>query len=68
MTSGWGRRADGGGRSRISRSVGCLLWLAIFVVILVALSVLFGGFQLGTKTGGTPPPRPAAVSATARAT
>jgi hypothetical protein len=44
-----------------------MLWLAIFVVILVVLSVLFGGFQRGTRTGGAPP-QPAGLTATAPVT
>jgi hypothetical protein len=51
----------------MNRPAGCLLWLAIFVVILVVLSVLFGGFQRGTQTNGAPP-WPTWVSARAPAT
>ncbi len=32
-----------------SRAVGCLLWIVLLIVILIVLSVLFGGFQKGTK-------------------
>jgi len=35
-----------------SRAGGCLLWLLIFVVVMVILSIMFGGFQRGTKVGG----------------
>jgi hypothetical protein len=38
-----------------SRAAGCLLWIVLLIVILVVLSVLFGGFQKGTKTGGLGP-------------
>jgi hypothetical protein len=31
--------------------MGCLLWIAIVLAILVVLAVLFGGFQKGTKVG-----------------
>jgi hypothetical protein len=54
----FGRRADygsGGGRRRRwprSRAAGCLLWIVLLVVLLIVLSVLFGGFQKGTKDNG----------------
>ena len=35
-----------------SRARGCLLWVLLLIVILVVLSVLFGGFQKGTKSSG----------------
>lgn len=43
------------------RRIGCLGWLFVLLavlVLLVILSVLFGGFQKGTKAGlpGTPVP------------
>ena len=54
-----------------SRAGGCLLWIVLLIVILIVLSVLFGGFQKGTKANGldrlctspascltTPPPLP----------
>lgn len=46
-----------GGRRRWprSRAGGCLLWLLIFVLVLIVLSILFGGFDRGTKVGGLPP-------------
>ena len=31
---------------------GCLLWVLGILVILVILSLMFGGFQKGTKAGG----------------
>ena len=33
----------------MSRPVGCLLWLVMLLVILIAAAMLFGGFQTGTK-------------------
>lgn len=42
---------------------GCLLWLLGLLILLVLLSVLFGGFQRGTKAGSLAPP--AAPSLTA---
>jgi hypothetical protein len=35
-----------------SRAAGCLLWIVLLIVILIVLSVLFGGFQKGTKANG----------------
>jgi hypothetical protein len=35
-----------------SRAAGCLLWVVLLIVILIVLSVLFGGFQKGTKADG----------------
>ncbi len=35
--------------------IGCLLWLIALVVILIVLSLLFGGFTKGTKVSGTAP-------------
>ena len=32
-----------------SRAAGCLPWIVLLIVILIVLSVLFGGFQKGTK-------------------
>jgi len=55
----FGRREDrggrrGGGRRRWprSRAGGCLLWVLLLIVVLVILSVMFGGFQKGTKAQG----------------
>ncbi len=38
------------GRRRL-RPLGCLLWLLGLVILLLILSLLFGGFQTGTKVG-----------------
>ena len=50
-----GGRRGGSGRFRWrrprSRTAGCLIWLLAVVVILLLLSLIFGGFQNGTKTG-----------------
>lgn len=40
------------GRWPQSRAVGCLLWILILIVVLIVLSLLFGGFQKGTKALG----------------
>jgi hypothetical protein len=44
----WGRRR------RRHRAVGCLLWLATLLLVLLVLSLLFGGFNRGAKTGDGP--------------
>jgi hypothetical protein len=54
----FGRREGYGGRRRRwprSRAGGCLLWIVLLIVILIVLSVLFGGFQKGTKAGSLGP-------------
>jgi hypothetical protein len=35
-----------------SRATGCLLWILVLIIVLIALSVMFGGFQKGTKVNG----------------
>jgi hypothetical protein len=35
-----------------SRGLGCALWLAVLIVVLVVLSILFGGFQKGARVNG----------------
>jgi hypothetical protein len=47
---------SGGGRRRWprSRAGGCLLWILLLIVVLVILSVMFGGFQKGTRVNGSP--------------
>lgn len=52
----FGRRAERRARRRWpqSRAVGCLLWILILIVVLIVLSLLFGGFQKGTKALGVP--------------
>ncbi len=65
MPTGFGRRAGFGGkpRRRMGRLSGCLIWILALLVILLVLSLLFGGFQRGTKAGGDGPvQRPAAGS------
>ena len=65
--------ADFGKRGRIGllrsrarrprmRLGGCLLWLLGLIIVLVILSLLFGGFQKGTKVNGTGRPVPFSVS------
>ncbi len=57
--TGWGRRNYRGNGRRISRPIGCLLWLIVLLVVLIVVAVIFGGFQLGTKAAGsTRPPVP----------
>jgi hypothetical protein len=50
----FGRREarDRGRRWPRSRAGGCLLWILLVIVVLIVLSLMFGGFRKGTKTGG----------------
>jgi hypothetical protein len=53
-------------RHRRGRTMGCLLWLLTLLIVFLVLSVLFGGFQRGTRTGGSGPlPTGPAVTRTA---
>jgi type IV secretory pathway TrbL component len=51
MLRWYGRR-----ERRRPRLIGCLLWLIALVVILIVLSLLFGGFTKGTKVSGAAAP------------
>jgi ABC-type Fe3+ transport system permease subunit len=42
-------------RSRRRRALGCLLWVVTLLFVLLVLSVLFGGFQRGARTGAGQP-------------
>ena len=54
----------GGGEHRPrSRLSGCLLWILLLIALLIAASLLFGGFRKGTKAEG-----PSAVAASASMT
>ncbi len=46
-----------------SRAGGCLLWVVLLILVLVVLSVMFGGFQKGTKAGSLPHLMPAVTAA-----
>jgi hypothetical protein len=53
MLGGFRRRpGSGAGRRPRRRLTGCLLWILGLIVALIVLSLLFGGFQKGTKAGG----------------
>jgi ABC-type transporter Mla maintaining outer membrane lipid asymmetry permease subunit MlaE len=54
----WYGRREG---RRTPRLVGCLIWLIALVVILIVLSLLFGGFTKGTKVSGVAPLVPPAA-------
>ena len=43
--------------------MGCLLRLLGLVIVLLVLSLLFGGFQKGTKAGGAGAPAPVSIPA-----
>jgi hypothetical protein len=54
----------GRGRRRLMPTpLGCALWIIALLVLLIILSVLFGGFQLGTKAGSGRPGTPLPVTA-----
>ncbi|HUA42906.1 MAG TPA: hypothetical protein VMA32_15125 [Streptosporangiaceae bacterium] len=38
----------------MSRPVGCLVWLAVLILVLIVAALMFGGFQKGTKVSGQP--------------
>ncbi len=62
MAEGRRRRLWGSGPWRPrNRVTGCLLWILGLIIVLVILSLLFGGFQKGTKAGGAGAPRPVPV-------
>jgi hypothetical protein len=44
----------GAERRRMSRPLGCLVWLIFLIVLLIIAAVMFGGFQKGTKYDGQP--------------
>jgi len=50
MYSWRGRRRGDGQRSRAK---GCLLLVLLVIVVLIILSMMFGGFQKGTKSSGS---------------
>jgi len=61
MTRGFGGEPGGAGpRWRTRGPAGCLLWIVVLALVVLLLSVLFGGFQRGTKAA--PPAQPPAVS------
>ncbi len=64
MFDGLGRRRVRSRRPR-RRLAGCLLWILAVIIVLIVLSLLFGGFQKGTKAGGAGSPVPPRVTATA---
>ena len=55
-------RQRGQPRRRMGRLRGCLVRILALLVILLLLSILFGGFQRGTKASGTAPVRPVTTS------
>ena len=57
--SRWYSRREGRRRPRL---VGCLIWLIALIVILIAASLLFGGFTKGTKVSGAGPLVPLAAA------
>lgn len=39
---------------RRNRRTGCLMWLLILILAVIAMALFFGGFTKGTKVGGFP--------------
>jgi hypothetical protein len=39
-------------RRRRSRPVGCMIWAIAIIIVLLVLSILFGGFHQGSKASG----------------
>jgi len=54
-------RGHRGERRPRSRLAGALLWILALLILLIILSLLFGGFRKGTKAG-MGPPRPVVSS------
>ena len=44
LAGGWIRRA-----AATAAATGCLLWIVALIIVLVVMSLLFGGFQKGTR-------------------
>jgi len=64
MLGGFRRRMGSGEPRRPRRRLtGCLLWIVGLIIILIILSLLFGGFQKGTKAGSDGAPVPFSVAA-----
>jgi hypothetical protein len=59
----WRRGPLGSRPRRHGRLAGCLLWLLGLIIVLVILSLLFGGFHMGTKANGAGLPVPFSVTA-----
>jgi len=58
-------RSRGRGRRRPrSRAGRFLLWIVLLIVILIILSLMFGGFQKGTKSSGLGPLTPLCATCT----
>ena len=55
MARRMGGGRGGAGWARPRGPVGCVVWILALLVILLLLSLIFGGFQKGTKVGGSGP-------------
>jgi len=55
----WYSRREGRRRPRL---IGCLIWLIALIVVLIVLSLLFGGFHKGTKVSWDRPAAPPAAA------
>jgi hypothetical protein len=64
MFDGFRRRRTRSGRPQ-RRLGGCLLWILGLIVALIILSLLFGGFQKGTRAGPASSRAPVLAAVTA---
>jgi heme A synthase len=55
----WYGRREGRRRPRL---IGCLIWLIALIVVLIVLSLLFGGFRKGAKVSWVRPSAPPAAA------
>jgi hypothetical protein len=55
--------ANPGPSRRRARLTGCLMWVLLLIIGLVVASLMFGGFQKGTKAGISGAPAPVTVTA-----
>jgi flagellar basal body-associated protein FliL len=56
----WTRRRGSGGRPRM-RPTGCLVLVLVVLLVLLILSLMFGGFRMGSRAAGPPAPVPLVV-------
>jgi hypothetical protein len=67
MSDGYWRRGPRRRPRPRRRLTGCLVLIGAIVVILIILSLLFGGFQKGTKADGAGAAAPVPATAALRA-
>jgi hypothetical protein len=55
MAGRMGGGRGGAGWARPRGPLGCVVWILALLVLLLVLSLIFGGFQRGTRVGGSGP-------------